>query len=204
MNSLRIIIGDQFSHSISCLNGCDKPTDVILMCEVWEEATHVRHHQKKIAFLFLAMRHFCKELQEQGYTVHYTHLDDADNANSFAGEVGRAVQNRPFDQIVVTHPGEHRVLQDLSGWEKAFGIPVELCPDDRFLCTPDAFSNWTEGRKQLRMEYFYREMRQKYEILMDGAKPVGGQWNYDAENRKPPKERLNIPATYQSQPDAKT
>jgi deoxyribodipyrimidine photolyase-related protein len=100
-----IITFDQLSHSISCLNDCDKSTDVILMCEVWEEATHVRHHQKKIAFPFSAMRHFCKNLQEKGYTVHHTHLDDGGNAGSIYGKVSRALQKRPFDRIVVTHPG---------------------------------------------------------------------------------------------------
>jgi deoxyribodipyrimidine photolyase-related protein len=85
--------------------------------------------------------------------------------------------------------------------EWRFGVPVDIRPDDRFLCTQDEFAEWAVGRKQLRMEYFYREMRRKYKILMNGDKPEGGEWNYDSQNRKPPKEGLNIPKTYISQPD---
>lgn len=89
----------------------------------------------------------------------------------------------------------------MQSWEADFSIPVEIRPDDRFLCSPEEFSEWASDRKQLRMEYFYREMRKKYNVLMDGDKPEGGQWNYDSENRKPPKEGLNIPQIYVSEPD---
>ena len=91
MNSLRIVLGDQLSPSISCLDGCNKSTDIILICEVWDEATYVRHHKKKIAFLFSAMRHFCQELLDEGYQVRYSKLDDSDNSGSFAGEVYRCL-----------------------------------------------------------------------------------------------------------------
>ena len=204
MNSLRIVLGDQLSPSISCLDGCDKSTDIILICEVWDEATYVRHHKKKIAFLFSAMRHFCQELLDEGYQVRYSKLDDSDNSGSFAGEVYRCLVGQKFDKVVITQPGEYRVLEDVKSWSERFTIPVEIRPDTRFLCTPEEFASWAEGRKQLRMEYFYREMRKRYNILMDGQDPVGGQWNYDAENRKPPKSGLDIPATYKSEPDSIT
>ena len=195
MNSLRIILGDQLSWSISSLDECDKSTDVILMCEVWNEATYVRHHKKKIVFLFSAMRHFSKELLKAGYQVRYSELDDDDNAGSFAGEVGRCLAEQKFDKVVITQPGEFRVLEDVQSWSERFKISVDILPDTRFLCTPEEFASWAESRKQLRMEYFYREMRQRYNILMNGRDPVGGQWNYDADNRKPPKNGLDIPTT---------
>ena len=204
MNSLRIVLGDQLSPSISCLDGCDKSTDIILICEVWDEATYVRHHKKKIAFLFSAMRHFCQELLDEGYQVRYSKLDDSDNSGSFAGEVYRCLVGQKFDKVVITQPGEYRVLEDVKSWSERFTIPVEIRPDTRFLCTPEEFASWAEGRKQLRMEYFYREMRKRYNILINGQDPVGGQWNYDAENRKPPKNGLDIPATYKSEPDSIT
>ena len=198
MNSLRIILGDQLSLSISSLDECDKSTDVILMCEVWNEATYVRHHKKKIVFLFSAMRHFSKELLKAGYQVRYSELDDDDNAGSFAGEVGRCLAEQKFDKVVITQPGEFRVLEDVQSWSERFKISVDILPDTRFLCAPEEFASWAESRKQLRMEYFYREMRQRYNILMNGRDPVGGQWNYDADNRKPPKNGLDIPTTYKS------
>jgi len=80
MSSLRLILGDQLSHSISSLVDCDTSQDVILMCEVWDEATYVKHHKKKIAFLFSAMRHFAGALKKQGYKVEYTKLNDFDNS----------------------------------------------------------------------------------------------------------------------------
>ncbi|KTD03960.1 deoxyribodipyrimidine photolyase-related protein [Legionella geestiana] len=204
MKRLHLVLGNQLSESISSLKDFNPEKDLVLMCEVMEEATYVRHHQKKIAFLFSAMRHFAHALSLKGYQVEYTRLDDLDNAGSFRAEVQRALKRHTITRIVVTHPGEFRVLEDMMQWEAAFGIPVDIRPDDSFLCTLEEFSDWAKDRKQLRMEYFYREMRRKYSILMEGDKPIGGQWNYDAENRKPPSKRLAIPKPYVLEPDAIT
>ena len=198
---LRLILGDQLSHSISSLSDINPEEDVILMCEVWEEATYVKHHKKKIAFLFSAMRHFAEELRENGYQIRYTKLDDDENAGSFKGEIERALKDLQPEEIIVTFPGEYRVLEDMRSWQEAFGVPVTICPDDRFLCTPEEFEDWAKGRKELRMEYFYREMRKKHNILMNGDQPEGGQWNYDSENRKPPKDGLGIPKPYVADKD---
>ena len=199
--NLVLILGDQLSHDISSVQGFDLAQDKILMCEVHEEATYVKHHKKKIAFLFSAMRHFAEELKAKGYALRYTKLDDAKNAGSFTGEIKRAIDDFSPQKIIVTTPGEYRVLEDMKGWRDRFEIPVDIREDDRFLCTPDEFAAWAKDRKTLRMEYFYREMRKKYNILMDGDKPAGGEWNYDAQNRKTPKEGINIPQTYTAQID---
>lgn len=188
MTVLRLVLGDQLSRRVSSLAGTDKANDVVMLCEVREEATYVRHHKKKIAFLFSAMRHFAQELADDGYRVHYTKLDDADNAGSFEAEVARVAALYGATSLAVTFPGEYRVLQSMRGWQEKLGIPVDIRPDDRFLCPPEDFAAWAAGRKSLRMEFFYREMRQRHNILMRGGKPEGGQWNYDAENRKPPPE----------------
>ncbi len=201
MSSIRLILGDQLSESISSLKGYDPSVDVVLMCEVFNEATYVKHHKKKIAFLFSAMRHFAEALKIKGYKVKYTKLSDPDNAGSLTGEVRRILQKHTFDSIIITHPGEYRVLKAIRSLGDELSIPVELKEDDRFLCTPDEFSSWEKGRKQLRMEYFYREMRKKYGILMQDDAPIGGQWNYDTKNRKPPKEGLTIPPPYISKVD---
>lgn len=201
MTTLRLILGDQLSDQIASLEGCNKKTDIILMCEVWDEATYVKHHKKKIAFLFSAMRHFAQDLKNKGFQLRYIKLDDPKNTGSFSGEVERAAREIKPDKIIVTAPGEYRVLMNMQKWEQRLGVSVEIHKDKRFLCTPDEFKTWTQGRKSLRMEYFYREMRKKYNILMNGDKPIGGQWNYDAENRKPPKESLDIPKPYSAQID---
>ena len=201
MRTLRVILGDQLSATVSSLEGCDESRDIILMCEVREEATYVKHHKKKIAFLFSAMRHFARQLQEEGHRVLYLKLDDEKNAISFKLALKFALTQHKVDRIVVTHPGEYRVLTDILSWESTFGIPVDVLPDNRFLCSLDEFALWADGRNKLRMEYFYREMRKKHAILMNGNKPVGGQWNYDPENRKPPKKGLEISAPYHNEPD---
>ena len=133
MKTLRLILGDQLSHDISSLKDCNKTEDIILMCEVWIEATYVKHHKKKIAFLFSAMRHFAKELKESGYKILYIKLEDGKNTGFFKSEIARTVKQQNIDHIVVTHPGEYRVLEDIKGWATNFKIPVEIRTDDRFL-----------------------------------------------------------------------
>jgi deoxyribodipyrimidine photolyase-related protein len=194
MPALRLILGDQLSHSLSSLQDIDPATDIILMCEVLAEATYVRHHQKKIAFLFAAMRHFAAELRERNYRVRYIPLDDPANVGSFEGEVGRALADYPVKQIIVTEPGEYRLLTIFQSWAERFGLPVHIRQDTRFLATIAEFRRWHEGKSQPRMEFFYREMRRKHRLLLaaDGS-PAGGQWNYDKDNRKPPKAGMAVP-----------
>lgn len=194
MNTLRLILGDQLSESISSLEQLGE-RDTILMCEVMEEASYVKHHPKKIAFLFAAMRHFAEQLRGHGLKVIYVKLDDPANTGSFSGEVGRALQETGASTIIITEPGEYRLLRMFQEWQSCFAMPVEIRQDTRFLSTIPAFRHWAKGKKQLRMEYFYREMRKRYGILMDAkGEPLGGQWNFDKENRKPPHAKLTSPS----------
>ena len=200
---VRLILGDQLSHSLAGL--ADATTDdLLLMCEVRQEVTYVKHHKKKIAFLFSAMRHFAAELSDNGYNVRYIKYDDPENSGSLLGEVCNVTKQMEVSEVILTAPGEYRVSQDFAGWSRALGVPVTIRDDDRFLATPEEFTTWAEGRKQLRMEYFYRDMRRKYCILMDHDGPIGGQWNYDAENRKPPATGLDVPDTFRAPVDAIT
>jgi len=197
---LRLILGDQLSSSISSLADVSQD-DLILMCEVRQETTYVKHHKKKIAFVFSAMRHFARDLGQQGFNVRYVAYDDPDNSGSFLDEVKKTLDRHACDEVVLTMPGEQRLLSEFQKWSDALPVPVVLRNDDRFLCTTKDFARWADNRKQLRMEFFYREMRRKYSVLMDVDGPTGGRWNYDAENRKPPADGLDIPATFQAEPD---
>ncbi|GAB5387620.1 MAG: cryptochrome/photolyase family protein [Alphaproteobacteria bacterium] len=183
---LAFILGDQLSHDISSLAALDKARDHVLMVEVVEECTYVRHHPKKIALILSAMRHFAEELRADGWQVRYVRLEDDGNAGTFTGELGRAVDDLGIGEVHITEPGEYRVLQSLQGWANAaFDGRLTWHDDTRFFCTRDGFADWAEGRKQLRMEYFYREMRKSTGLLMgDDNKPLGGKWNYDHDNRK--------------------
>lgn len=190
---LRLVLGDQLSAGLSSLSDLGRD-DVVLMCEVMSEATYVPHHPKKIAFLFSAMRHFAADLEARGVRVRYVHLDDAANAGSLEGEVWRALAAQLFDRIVVAEPGEYRLRKAFEAWPAKLGIEVEIRQDSRFLCSTEEFKQWAAGRRQLRMEYFYREMRRRYSILLDAeGKPLGGQWNYDKDNRKSPPRGLRSP-----------
>ncbi len=194
MTVLRLILADQLSETISSLENIDKNNDVVMLCELMTEAVYVKHHKKKIAFLFSSMRHFAQELIEGGTRVRYVKLDDPCNTGSFDGEVKRAVKELNSNHLIITEPGEYRVQCIFHAWKKTLKISIDIRPDSRFLASTSYFSTWAEGKKQLRMEFFYREMRRKYNILMDAdAKPLGGEWNYDKENRKPPKLGLTTP-----------
>lgn len=197
---LRLVLGDQLSRGLSSLEDV-VAEDVVLMCEVRSEAQYVKHHKKKIAFVFSAMRHFARDLAADGIRLRYTTYDAPRNAGSLLGEVRAAVQELGVTHVIVTEPGEYRLLSEMQTWEAQLGIPVDIRPDPRFLASHQEFAAWAEGRKQLRMEYFYRLMRRKFAVLMDGSEPVGGQWNYDAENRKPPAQGLTVPPPYTAPQD---
>ena len=201
MSTLRLILGDQLSPEISSLKDADKSRDIILLCEVFDEAVYVKHHQKKIAFLFSAMRHFAASLSDAGWNVDYVRLDQDGNSHSFSGEVARAVERHAPESVIATFASEWRVLTEMRDWENTLPCAVELRDDDRFYCSLDEFATWADGRKQLRMEYFYRELRRKTGILMSGNDPIGGQWNYDAENRGRAPDGLEVPKHTSFVPD---
>ena len=198
------VLGDQLSFGLSSLTDANPDDTVILMMEVADETTYVRHHKRKIAFILSAMRHHALALRQAGWTVDYVKLDDPDNTGSFTGEIARAVERHAPERIVVTESGEWRVQAMLDAWETMFGIPVDIRADTRFIATHREFGGWAKGRKALRMEYFYRDMRRKTGLLMDGDKPAGGEWNFDKENRKPAKNDLFVPPAPHYSPDAVT
>ncbi|MDP3242177.1 MAG: cryptochrome/photolyase family protein, partial [Reyranella sp.] len=204
IRNLILVLGDQLTPSITSLAGGDPARDLVLMAELGDEARYVRHHKKKIAFLFSAMRHFAAELRGLGWTVEYVTLDAPDNRGSFTAQLGEAIARHRPERVVVTEAGEWRVRQMQASWAERFSRPVDTLPDERFLCPTADFARWAAGRKQLRMEYFYREMRRRSGLLMDGDAPAGGRWNFDAENRKPAKADLFMPRPPVFEPDPVT
>jgi len=198
---LRFVLGDQLSRGVSSLRDLNPARDVVLMVEVQEEATYVPHHPKKIAFIFSAMRHFAAALRAEGVVIDYVRLDDPDNRGSFTDELARAVERHRPSRVVATEPGEWRVLEAMKAWSTTLNSQVEIRPDDRFLCSHEQFAAWADGRKQLRMEFFYREMRRSTGLLMRGEEPEGGAWNFDSENRKALPRDLRAPAAFGCPPD---
>ena len=197
MTALRILLGDQLTRGISSLRGYE-PGDIVLMMEVAEEATYVKHHKQKLVFIFSAMRHFADELRRDGFAVDYVRLDDPANTGSFSSEVARAVVRYRPDMIVVTEPGEWRVLDMMTGWA------ADIREDDRFFSSRAHFAQWARNRQHLRMEFFYRDMRRASGLLMDGDVPAGGQWNFDHDNRKALPKDVKPPQRVRFVPDAIT
>ena len=195
------VLGDQLTHSLASLEGCDKADAVVLMMEVAEETTYVRHHKAKIALILSAMRHFAAELRDRGWTVDYIALEDEGNSGSFTGEITRAVERHDAREVRIVEPGEWRVLKALQGLKGPLDVPLEILPDDRFLCSIPEFIGWAQGRRTLRMENFYREMRAKTGLLMEGEEPAGGQWNYDHDNRASPDKHMDPPPAPKFEPD---
>ncbi|WGW04770.1 cryptochrome/photolyase family protein [Tropicibacter oceani] len=196
---LVLVLGDQLSTDLSALRAADKARDIVVMAEVADEAGYVPHHPKKIALIFAAMRKFAARLEQDGWTIRYSQLDDTGNAGSIVGELLRRAEETGASEVLATEPGEWRLIQALQNAP----ITLHLKEDDRFLASHSQFQDWAKGRKALRMEYFYREMRRKTGLLMQGDEPAGSQWNYDQENRKPAPDSVTT-APMQFTPDAIT
>ncbi|MFY8179424.1 MAG: cryptochrome/photolyase family protein, partial [Limnohabitans sp.] len=130
-----------------------------------------------------AMRHFAQMLRDKSWPVHYTALDAPNHSGTLAGELAKAIVAHQPQQLVMTAPGEWRVLQDIRQTANEHKVKLDIRDDTHFFSTVRDFAQHAASRKQLRLEFFYREMRQKTGILMDGKKPLGGQWNFDADNR---------------------
>jgi len=196
--SLVLILGDQLSPGLSALAVADKARDLVVMAEVMDEATYVRHHPKKIAFCLSAMRKFSRRLEADGWRVAYTRLDDDANSHSIPSELLRRAGDEGTGDVIATEPGEWRLIGALSD----LPLTVHRHPDTRFIASHGAFDRWAKGRKSLRMEYFYREMRRETGLLMDGDAPAGGKWNFDHENRKPAQGDLFREGPLRFAPDA--
>lgn len=174
------------------------------MCELNAEATYVAHHKKKLVLVLSAMRHFAKTLKSLGYRVCYRRLEDTDRESSFIAEIEQILQASGCQHCVITKPGEYRLLSEFQQWQQTAEAHIELREDDRFLSSPEEFQHWASGKRQLRMEYFYRSLRKRHNILMEDGKPIGGQWNFDQSNRKSLPEEIQPPLPARFEPDTIT
>jgi deoxyribodipyrimidine photolyase-related protein len=181
---LVIVLGDQLDLQSTALQGFDAAQDVVWMAEVAEESTHVWSAKQRIAVFLSAMRHFAEQLQELGLPLVYTRLDDDNNPGTLALALAQAIAELQPAALVLTAPGDWRVLHSLRALAAAQQLPLDLRDDTHFFSTVREFAAHAKGRKQLRLEFWYRALRQQHGILMEGKDPVGGQWNFDADNRE--------------------
>ncbi|MCP5281048.1 MAG: cryptochrome/photolyase family protein [Rhodoferax sp.] len=181
---LVIVLGDQLDMQSSALQDFDAAQDVIWMAEVAEEATHVWSAKQRIAVFLSAMRHFAEEVRERALPLVYVRMDEPGNLGTLPEELGKAIARLQPAALVLTAPGDWRVLQSLRAVAKQYGLALDLRDDTHFFSTVREFAAHAGGRKQLRLEYWYRAQRQKHGILMEGKTPLGMQWNFDADNRQ--------------------
>ncbi len=184
MRHLVIALGDQLDIDAAAFDGFDATRDAVWMAEVVEESTHVWSSQPRIVIFLSAMRHFAQALRTVGRALHYQRLDEAGAHATLADALQAAIDAHHPEALVMTAPGDARVLASLRTVAKRNGLALDVREDRHFFSAVHEFAAHSKNRKQLRMEFFYREMRRKHAVLMNGDEPEGGQWNFDADNRE--------------------
>lgn len=192
------VLGDQLWLEQAALQSCaaDRSTTPVILIE---SADHVRarpYHQQKLVLVWSAMRHFAEALRQAGWQVSYAIAAD------FRSALLSWIADHKITELRLMSPSDRPFLRLIQSLD--LPCAITLLPNNHFLWTPDEFRQWASGRKNLLMEYFYREGRQRYGVLMQGKQPLGGQWNFDKDNRKPPKSGLNPPPPLWFKPDAIT
>ena len=206
LRTLVVVLGDQLDLEAAAFDGFDPAQDAVWMAEVDEESTHVWSSKQRIALFLAAMRHFAQALQYAGRPLHYRRLDDPGNLGSLAAELQATLAKLAPQRVVMTAPGDWRVWQSLQAVVEGGGLALEIREDRHFFSTVREFAAHAKGRKSLRLEYFYRELRQRHDVLMHEGQPIGGQWNFDADNREAfgPEGPGPVPARATFEPDALT
>ena len=206
LRHLVVVLGDQLNEDATAFQDFDPARDAVWMAEVTQESTHVPSSKQRTTVFLSAMRHCAQRLRQRGIPLMYTQLDAPDNAGTLAGELEKTILRSRPEKLLMTAPGEWRVLDAIRQVARKHAVALEVRDDMHFFCTVRDFAAHAKGRKQLRMEFFYREMRKKTGILMDGKLPLGGQWNFDTENRASfgKKGPGAVPAPSRFQPDAIT
>jgi len=199
MTTLRLILGDQLNPAHSWFNKVEPAVHYTLM-EVRQETDYVVHHAQKIIAIFAGMRAMARELAEQGHQVHYLTLDDPNNLHDIPHNLAALAKRLGATSIEYQAPDEWRLDKQLKAMAQMpeMGTPspidIKMVPSEHFLTQREDVQTIFKGRRQWLMEHFYRTLRQRHDILMEGSNPVGGQWNFDAENRKPWKGEPAAPA----------
>jgi len=183
LRSLIVVLGDQLDLDASGFDDFDASVDAVWMAEVAEESTHVWSSKPRTVMFLAAMRHFALALQHAGRPLHYTRLEAPGNGGSLAAQLQADILRLAPARLVMTAPGDWRVLEAIKTVAAASKLPLDIREDRHFFSSVRDFAAHAKGRKSLRMEYFYREQRKRHDVLMQDGEPVGGQWNFDADNR---------------------
>ena len=178
------ILADQLSPDNPALVAADRTGSVVLLIESKAHGQAVRNHQQKLVLMYSAMRHFARELETTGWRVDYHHCEDTPD---FLTGLRRHVEKFHPDEIRLTAPNDHQMTDALPKFARRLGVPVHAVPTNLFLVTREDFASWAGDSAHIVMEEHYRRMRRRTGWLMEpgnGARPVGGAWNFDPLNRQ--------------------
>ncbi|WGH74274.1 cryptochrome/photolyase family protein [Tenacibaculum tangerinum] len=200
--TLRIILGDQLNIEHSWYKETDDNT-VYALFEMKQETSYVKHHIQKVVGFFLAMRNFANALREQGHRVAYMKISDKKNKHQLIENIEQLVKEHHITAIHYQEPDEFRLDAQLQKGLKKIGLPLKVYTTEHFYTTRNELEKFSKDRKKTVMEDFYRYMRKKHQILVEGDKPVGGQWNYDKNNRKKWNAEVLIPLPYEPRNNCK-
>ncbi len=181
--TLRLLLGDQLNSNHSWFTTVDDSVTYVMM-EVRTETDYVVHHIQKVVGFFAAMRAFAEMLQSHGHQVMYLKINDPNNKQSFEANLECLLKNTDYTQLEYHLPDEYRVDEALRNFASKLSIPVKVYDTEHFFSTRTELGTFFQGKKTFLMESYYRAMRKKHQILMEGDHPVTGQWNYDGDNRK--------------------
>ncbi len=187
---LVLILGDQLAHDHPGLASFDPAQDRVLMIEAPGEAVRdgtqgsgLWSHKARIVLCLSAMRHFAHTIKAREWPLTYFPLE-RDGPASLCARLAEVLARLAPQELVLMAVGDWALAQDLAATAQAAGVPLTWLDDPHEWCSRQDFARWAKGRRQLRMEDFYRHMRRRTQVLMDGQAPVGGRWNFDADNRK--------------------
>lgn len=192
MKTLRLILGDQLNSHHSWFRKVD-PHITYVMMEVRQETDYTTHHIQKVVAFFLAMRRFCTDMQNRGHQIIYIKLDDPENLQSISENLIHLINSLPIEKLEYQLPDEYRLDQQLHEFCQTLEIPWEAVDSEHFYTSRDELASFFRGKKTFLMESFYRHMRKKHGVLMNGTEPVNDQWNFDHENRKSFPDRITFP-----------
>jgi len=192
---LRLILGDQLNSQHSWFQEKEKDCCYVLM-EMRQETDYAPHHIQKVIAFFGAMRQFANDLKQNGHQTFYFTLDDPKNKQVLTANLNHLIQTHGIKAFEYQEPDEYRLDQQLKDYCKTLSIPTKCVSSEHFMTAREDLAHFFKGKKQLLMEFFYRNMRKKFDLLMEGDKPEGGQWNYDKNNRKKWKGTPAIPPVY--------
>ncbi len=190
------ILGDQLSQNQAALQSCrDRIAHTpVLFIESLEHIQARPYHQQKLILVWSAMRHFAQTLQAEGWPVTY-----CEQAADFVTPLHQWLRTQGITELRVMAPSDRPFATFLHSLD--LPCQLTLCPNNLFLWATTDFQTWAKNRKRLLMEDFYREGRRRFNLLMEGKQPIGGRWNFDQDNRQPPKGKLHPPDPLWFDPD---